>query len=246
MDLLARPRMECDSLAMRWLALLLLFLTAASAPQDKIFLVPGFERVRVDGPFTVEVQRGPNKAVALGDPKLLERLDIHVNGTTLVVGAGVEGWNLKRGETVGSPKIILYTPALRGLLVNGGGQVKVADMRGMRVDVAVSGSGSVQVAAIQADDLNLTLTGTGTISAAGTVRRARVRSNGAGVIDASKLQAGDATIVSESSGDLKLGGRYTVRVFALGLGRVTIGGTPECRVSGPGPVECAGNLVRMR
>lgn len=232
---------------MRWLALLLLFLTAASAaPQEKIFLVTGFERVRVDGPFIVEIVRGPNHARAEGDSKLLDRLDIHVDGTTLVVGAGAEGWNLARGEVAGSPRITLTTPALRGLLVNGGGQVRVEDMRGPRVDVSVNGSGSIEIGTLAADDLNLTLTGSGRIAAAGTARRSRVRSNGAGVIDASKLVIGDATLVSESSGELRIGVRYTVRVFALGLGKVSVIGTPECRVSGPGPVECAGTVIRQR
>jgi hypothetical protein len=232
---------------MRRLALLLLFLTAASsAPQEKTFLVTGFERVRVDGPFVVEIVRGPSHAKAEGDSKLLDRLDIHVDGTTLVVGAGAAGWNLARGESAGSPKITLTAPAVRGLLVNGGGQVKVADMRGSRVDVALSGSGSIEVAALQSDDLNLTLTGTGRIAATGTSRRARVRLNGAGGIDAPGLVLGDATLVSESSGELRIGVRYTVRVFALGLGKVSIAGTPECRISGPGPVECAGQIIRQR
>jgi hypothetical protein len=233
---------------MRWLALLFAFLlTASAAPrQEKVFLVTGFERVRVDGPFTVEIVRGPIHASAEGDAKLLDRLDIHVDGTTLVVGAGAEGWNLARGETAGSPRIVLTAPALRGLLVNGGGQVKVEDMRGSRVDVALSGSGSIEVGTLQSDDLNLTLTGTGRIALGGTTRRARVRSNGAGAIDAATLQAGDATIVSETSGDMAIGVRYTARVFALGLGRVSIFGTPECTISGPGPVECKGRIIRAR
>lgn len=232
---------------MRWLALFaLVLLTASASPQEKTFLVTGFERVRVDGPFVVEIVRGPTHASAEGDPKLLNRLDIHVDGTTLVVGAGAEGWNLGRGEATGSPTITLTVPALRGVLVNGGGQVKIEEMRGARVDVALSGSGAIDVGTLATDDLNLTLTGTGTISAGGTARRARLRSNGAGSIDASKLLVGDATIVSESSGDLQLGARYTVRVFALGLGRVGIIGTPSCTISGPGPVECAGQITRTR
>ena len=232
---------------MRWFALLFsLLLTASAAPQEKVFLVTGFERVRVDGPFTVEMLRGPNHAKAEGDSKLLDRLDIHVDGGTLVVGAGSQGWSLARGEVAGSPKITLTTPALRGLLVNGGGQVRAADMRGARVDVSVNGSGTIEVAALQSDDLALTLTGTGRIVAAGTSRRARVRSNGAGVIDAGGLAVGDGTIVAESSGETRIGMRYTVRVFALGVGGVSILGTPECRISGPGPVECAGTIIRMR
>jgi len=233
---------------MRWLAFLALFVLTASAPpqQDKVFLVTGFERVRVDGPFIVEIVRGPSHASAEGDARLLNRLNIHVDGATLVVGAGAEGWNLGRGEATGSPKITLTVPALRGLLVNGGGQVKVQDMRGARVDVALSGAGSISVGTLTTDDLNLTLTGTGTIAAGGTARRARIRSNGAGSIDASSLLVGDATIVSETSGDMRLGVRYTVRVFALGLGRVSILGTPRCTISGPGPVECAGQITRTR
>src|SRR4051794_34857290 len=113
---------------MRWLVLTLLLLTAASAPQSKRYLVSGFERVRVDGPYQVDIVRGPFSASAEGDPKALDQLDVHVDGTTLVVGAGTRGWELRAGEAVASPRIMLSTPMLSAVTVNGGGTVRITAM----------------------------------------------------------------------------------------------------------------------
>ncbi|MEI9850480.1 MAG: DUF2807 domain-containing protein [Sphingomonas sp.] len=88
------------------------------------------------------------------------------------------------------------------------------------------------------------LTGTGAVTLAGRTMRARIRSNGAGGVDGGGLDTGDAVVVAESAGDTRLAVRYTARVMALGGGTVRILGKPECRISGPGPVECAGKIVR--
>ncbi|MET0246658.1 MAG: DUF2807 domain-containing protein [Sphingomonas sp.] len=226
--------------------LLLLGLTASAAPvaQDRTFLVSGFDRLRVDGPFQVELVVGPTRATATGDPQALQRLQVRVDGGTLVVGAGTEGWGRATGAAVAPPRITLSTPALRTVLVNGGGQVRVAAMKGARIDLGLNGGGSLVVAGIDAADLGVTLTGTGTMTLAGSTRQVRVRSNGAGSIDAAGLTAGDAVLVSESSGGLRIGVRYSAQVFAMGLGPVEIDGKPECRISGSGPVRCDGRVTR--
>src|SRR4051812_19861729 len=121
---------------MRWLALALLLLTAASAPQDKTYLVSGFERVRVDGPYQVDIVRGPNSARAQGDPKALDQLDVHVDGSTLVIGAGTRGWETRAGERIAAPHITLSTPVLSSVTVNGGGIVRVSAMRAPRSSIA--------------------------------------------------------------------------------------------------------------
>lgn len=229
---------------MRWLALVLLLALTASAAPEKRFLITGFERIRVDGPFEVEVVPGPTEASAEGEGRALDRLAIRVQGGTLIVGAGTSGWELRAGESVGSPKIRLATPSLRGVLVNGGGRVRIAEMRSARIDLALNGGGAISVGASDADDLGVTLTGSGTISVAGTARRARVRSNGAGSFDGTGLTANDATLISESSGGMRIGVRYTANVMALGIGLVHLDGAPECTISGGGPVECAGKVIR--
>ncbi|MES2443052.1 MAG: DUF2807 domain-containing protein [Pseudomonadota bacterium] len=232
---------------MRWLALvLLLALTASAAPQEKRYLVSGFERVRIDGPYEVEIVRGPFSARAEGDARALEQLDVHVDGTILVVGAGARGWELRAGESVATPRIMLSTPVLRAVLVNGGARVRVTEMRSARVDLALNGPGAITVGALDADDLNTTITGAGAMTIAGNARRVRVRSNGAGGFDGTGLTAGDATLVSESSGPMRIGVRYTARVIALGIGTVHLDGKPECTISGNGPVECAGKVIRTK
>lgn len=230
---------------MRWFASLFLFLlTASAAPDEKTFLVSGFDRVRIDGPFEVEVISGSTRAVAVGEAKALQRLSLRVDGGTLVISAGAEGWTQPTGQQVATPKITVYTPELRALLVNGGGRVRAGSMKGARVEIGLNGGGAVTVGAIQAEDLNVTLSGTGAMTLSGTARRARIRSNGAGGIDGGGLTAGDATLVWESAGGLRVGVRYTSQIFAMGLGTVQILGTPECRISGNGPVLCQGKIVR--
>lgn len=226
---------------MHWLTLAPIFalLSAASPTEEKRFMLTGFDRLRVDGPFQVEVVPGSPGAVASGDPKALDRIAIRVDGSTLVINSGTAGWGLRNAEAQGSAIIRISVPSLRTLTINGGATVKVAEMRGGRVDLGLNGAGEIQVAAIRSDDLNVTLTGTGAITLAGTTARARVRTYGAGSVAAEELSAGDAVLIAESSGNLRMRVRFTAQVNALGSGSVTVLGAPKCRVSGPGPVECA-------
>lgn len=222
---------------MRCLALLPLLMLAAAAPaEERRFLVTGFERLRVEGPIEVEVEPGSPAATATGERRAIEALSIQVDAGTMVVRPGNQGEGL--------PRVRVSVPALRGVIVNGGGKVRIAQARGSRVDLALSGAGTLDVADVAADDLNVTLTGGGTIALAGKAERARVRSYGAGSVDAARVTAGEAVLVSESSGNIGITARYLARATALGTGAIRVGGKPECRVRGPGPVECAGTMQR--
>lgn len=222
---------------MRWVALLPLLTLAAAAPADeRRFLITGFDRLRVEGPIEVEVVTGSPGASATGEWRALEALQVRVDAGTMVVRPGNAG--------TGVPRVRVTAPALRGVLVTGGAQVRVAAARSNRVDLSLSGAGTLDVGDVAASDLIVTLTGGGTVTLAGTVDRARVRSYGAGSVDAARLTAGEATLVSESSGDIRITARYLARATALGTGAIRIGGKPECRVSGPGPVECGGTMER--
>jgi hypothetical protein len=216
---------------MRWPALFPLLTLAAAAPADeRRFLITNFERLRVEGPIEVEVVAGSPGATATGDRRALEALTVRVDSGTMVVRPGSEG--------TGVPRVRVSVPALRGVIVNGAGQVRIAEARGNRVDLALSGAGTLEVANVAATDLIVTSTGGGTLTLAGKAERARVRSYGTGSIDGARLTAGEATLISESSGNLTLGARYLARATALGTGTVRVLGRPECRVNGPGPVEC--------
>lgn len=225
---------------MLWLTLapLLASLPAAPPLEEKRFMVTNFDRLRVDGPFEVEVLTGSPGAVAEGNPKALDHIAIRVEGSTLIVSTGTVGWELRAAEAPGSTRITVHVPSLRALNINGGAQVKVAQMRGARIDLGLNGAGAIDVAALSAEDLNVTLTGTGEITLAGTTARTRVRSYGAGSILAEGLSAGDAMLVAESAGEVRMRVRYTAQVRAMGTGGITVLGTPKCRISGPGPITC--------
>jgi hypothetical protein len=217
----------------------LLFLIAAAPAQERRFMVSGFERLRVDGPFEVDVVPGTPGAVAFGDRVALDQIAVRNNGDMLVVSGGPMSWASRKGTL---PTLRVSASALRGVILNGGAKVRVAEMRGSRIELAQTGGGSLEVASIRTEDLSASLVGTGAMTLAGTTARVRMRNTGAGSIDASGLTAGDATISSESSGDIRINVRYSARATALGSGGIDIAGKPECIVRGPGPIACSGTI----
>ena len=225
-----------------WLLAPLLLLTAAAPGDERSFMTGSFGRLRVDGPFEVEVTAGPPRAVAIGDRVALDQVTVRANGDTLVVSAGPLAWAGRKGTTL--PKVHVSVPMLRGATLNGGARVRVAEMRGGRVELLLNGGGSLDVGDIRAEDLTVSLTGTGAITLAGSAARARMRNYGAGSIDAAALTAGDANLTSESSGNIRIQARYTARATALGSGGIGITGNPECILRGPGPMTCSGTIRR--
>lgn len=216
---------------MRFLALLPLLTLAAAAPaEERRFLVTSFERLRIEGPVEVEMTQGSPAASASGERGALDSLEVRVEAGTMTVRA--------TNERHGIARVRVATPALRAVLVNGGGRAHIAAVRGNRVDLSVSGAGSLDAAGVAAGDLVVTLTGTGAVTLAGKAERARVQSYGTGSVDAAKLTAGEATLVSQSSGNVEMTVRYLARATAFGTGAIRVKGTPECRASGPGPISC--------
>ena len=216
----------------------LLSLTAAAPAPERSFMVGSFERLRVDGPFEVEVVTGSPRAVASGERGSLEQVDVRVNCDTMVISAGP----LSSTSEKGLPKIRVSVLALRSVMLAGGARVRVAQMRGGRIDLTLTGSGSLDVAAIKADDLNASLTGAGAMTLGGTTARAMLRNSGAGSIDAAGLTAGDARLTSDSSGNIRINVRYTAQAMAMGSGGIAISGKPECTLRGSGPMTCSGTI----
>lgn len=219
--------------AIALLPLLPLLTLAAAAPEpERSFLVTGFERLRVDGPVEVEVAAGPSSAKAIGERRAIEALSVRVDAGTMTVRPA--------SDTPEVVRLRVTVPALRGVIVNGGARVRVARTQAARVDLSVNGAGSIDVADVAASDVIVTLSGAGSLTLAGKADRARVRSYGTGSIDAARLTAGEATLVSESGGDIAITARYSARATALGTGSIRVLGKPECRTSGPGPIQCGG------
>lgn len=226
----------------RLLALLALLLPAPALAIQRSYSVGSFDRVRVEGPFEVRIRTGASPgATAQGDRKLIEQLDIAVNGTTLVVRLGNEGWGETPSDAPTTPPVVtLTTPRLTSIIVNAGGRVTVAPLSAQRVDVSVTGAAAIVATGIQADQFNAAVIGNGSLVLTGKVQRARLTANGAGAIDAAGMTANDLVVRLDGPGEIGGDARYTAQVNSTGLGKVAITGPAKCTVRAPagGPVIC--------
>ena len=223
-------------------ALLLFALIAVpAAAAEKRVAVGSFDRVRVNGPFEVTYTTGSPNARVSGDPRIIERVEVRVDGTTLTLRHNRQGGDgpfvAVRSEPV---KVTLSSPSLASAAVFAGGRLNATRVRGTRVDLSISGAGVIAVADAVADQVNATVIGTGTVTLAGRAAKARYVMNGAGRIDAGKLDAGDVSVLLDGPGEIAAAARYDAQVTNTGLGAVSIAGTPKClvRARAGGPVAC--------
>lgn len=67
------------------LAPLLLLVGAAAPGDERVVMVTGFDRLRIDGPFAVEVAPGSPGVTIAGDRAALDRVAVRVEAGTLVI-----------------------------------------------------------------------------------------------------------------------------------------------------------------
>ena len=216
----------------------------ASAPArgaERRFLVVDFERIRVEGPYRVElVTGGPTQAVATGSLAALDRISIEVQGTTLHIRPNRSAWGGNARGAAGPIAIRIATRTLRAVTVTGGGTLGIRGAKNLRIDLTLSGSGRIDVAGIDADVLAINLAGSGKIGLAGKARQVRASIEGSGDLDGVGLRADDVDIGANTTGTIALTAVRTAKVRAMGSGEVVISGAPACTVSGlaAGNVRC--------
>lgn len=226
----------------RFLAFALLVLPFAADAAEHRYTFGSYDRVRVEGPFEVNVTTGVAPgALATGDARMIDGLDIELQGTTLIVRMGHQGWGeTPVGKSAPPPVITLTTPGLRAAFINGGARVTIMGMKAQRVDLSVNGSGTVTVSAADTDQLFAMIVGAGSMTLSGRAARARLVTNGAGTVDATALSVNDLSILQDGSGETRAAARYTALINSTGLGHIVVTGNPKCLVhaAAGGPVEC--------
>lgn len=221
--------------------LLALFLATPAEAADRTVGIGSFSRLRVEGGFDVRIVTGSPSARISGDRDSIEAVDLHVDGSTLVIRRSTNGIWTERPRGADAPIVVtIGVRGLEGVLVIGGARVAVARMAAPRIDLSVSGTGAIDLAAAQADQLNAQIVGAGSIAVAGRTGAARLTTTGAGTIDADKLDGGDLVVRLDGLGTTRARARYTATVTNNGLGTVAIAGAAKCTVRAPagGPVTC--------
>lgn len=213
------------------------FIPSAEAA-DRRYAVSDFERVVVEGPYSVRLAVGrSSSAVASGSQQALEGVTVDVQGTTLRIRRNRSAWGGFPGRPAEPATIVLTTRNLRSARLLGTGSLVVEGARGLRLDFSVEGSGRISASAVDADNLSLGIRGSGSLELQGTAEILTADIQGSGSLQGSGLSAETATIFAATSGDIVLSARRAATVTANGLGSVVVDGQPACTVRGPAASE---------
>ena len=214
---------------------------APAAAAERRFTVTDFDRILVDGPFKVTLVTGRSgSAVATGSNQAIDRVSMEVQGRTLRIRPNRSAWGGYPGAGSGPLAIKVSTHDLRGAAVTGSGSIDIDKAKGMRFDLSVAGSGSIGIDSLETDKLGVGLLGSGRIRIGGKAKELRATIQGAGDLDAEKLQVEDAEINADTAGNIGVAVRRTAKISATGQGDTRIVGKPACTVKGlaSGRVSC--------
>lgn len=228
-----------------WPVCLALFLSSAgsAAPIQRNYTVVDFERIRVIGPFIVDLETGKApSAKASGDAVAVERVSVSVQGRILVIKANSSAWGGWPGKANQPARIRVTVPRLRGASLEGAGMLSINKMRAPRIDLGLSGAGTLNVIGLDTDRLDMTVMGSGSAKLAGVARIGNFVSEGSATIAAVPLKVTDLAIDWRGSGNADATAVRTAKVQASGAGNVTVAGSPACTVveAGAGSVMCGG------
>jgi len=211
---------------------------APAAAADRVFPIADFDRVIVEGPYRVHLVVGrPTRAVASGTRDGLDRISLAVQGQTLRIRGGRGTWTGTPGADPGPVTIALTTRMLRSARTIGPARLEIEGAAGLNVEFAVEGGGTIRATRVAAENLALGLLGSGALDIAGTARSLRGQFQGTGTVAATGLAAQNATISTNTLGNVALTVNGPVAVTAYGLGEVVVAGRPACTLSGPGAAQ---------
>ena len=215
-------------------------LAAPASAATRNFGITGFEKVRVDGPFKVNLTTGVAPfATATGSPQALDRVAIEVRGNTLVVHSNLDSWGGYPGKDSGPVEISLGTHDLSAAWLNGSGAIAIDRVRGLSFDLSVQGSGAGQIGQVSVDQLNVSVVGTASAKLAGQAAKMTAVIRGISTLDAAALATKDATLGADGAATIAANVDNSVTVDATGPATVNIAGGPSCtlRVSGSASVS---------
>ncbi len=221
------------------LPLFALALSAQAPPAEKQVVVTSFDRVRVSGPFTVEIAAGSPRAQVTGDATALASVRVSVEGSTLVIVPARDG---ERPAPAGTGlRIRVQGSGIRSASLIGAGALRIERLAGTRVELTLTGSGAIDAGAADADQLVANVIGSGTLTLrGGRVRAARFLVNGAGGIDAAALATDTLFVRQQGAATGRYAARYEADVAGSGAGTIDVAGSPRCRTAGTSAIRCQG------
>ena len=225
------------------LALCTVALSASSAAAaDRTLSVTTFDKVRIDGPFSVRLTTGVSPfARVSGSQAAIDAVSVDQQGRTLIVRGNPSSWGGNYpGKSRGRVEISVGTQDLAAAYVNGPGSLQIDRVKGLSFDLAVQGSGSASVADAKVDQMKVSISGVGTVSIAGSAPKLTALVRGTSALDASRLAVKDVTIGAEGPAQVRVTASNSAKVDARGVSSVEVGGGGACTVSAQGSAVITG------
>lgn len=232
-----------DKWGMKHLILAASLLTSTSAiAAERNYGVSGFDRVRVDGDYKVNLMVGVAPfAKASGSARALDPVDVVVEGSTLIVRSNRSAsWGGYPGESVGPVEINIGTHELSAAFVNGAGSLTINQVRGLKFEVSAQGAGSVSIDKVDVDQFSLGLAGAASARLAGKALKLTAMIRGSSSLDGEALSVKDAVIGATGPAIVKLTATQTAKVDAIGVSSVSLLGNPSCSVTTKGSASVTG------
>ena len=218
----------------------LALLSAPAEAATRNYTVTNFDRVRVDGPYRVELKTGVAPfAKADGSPAALDAVSIEVHGRTLIVRRN-SSVSSGSGQPAGVVTISVGTHELSAAWLNGSGGLRIDAVKGQAFDLAVNGSGAAEVGRLSVDKLDVSVSGSAHVGLGGTAQAGTFSARGSSGIDAQALTVKAASIASSGPTTVRLTASETAKVHASGLAVVELSGKPACTIRPTSSAEVLG------
>ena len=222
---------------------LLFFAPATQAiAAERTLSVTTFDRVRIDGPYKVNVATGVSPfAKVSGSPAAIDSVSVDQQGRTLIIRNNPSAWGANdSGKGRGPVEISVGTPDLSAAWVNGSGSLTVDKIKGLSFDLSVQGTGSAAVGDANVDQLKVSISGVGTVSIAGKAPKLTALVRGTSSLDASGLAVKDVTVGAEGPAQVRVAASNSAKIDARGVSSVQVEGGAACTVKAQGSAVVTG------
>lgn len=218
---------------------------ASAAPAGaatRNFTVTGFEQIRVEGPFRVQLATGvPPSASATGSQSALDRIAIDVVGRTLVIHSDVSAWGESSdSQDPGPVEIRVGTHDLSAASLTGSGLLQIDKVIALSFNASAQGSGQIGIGDADVDQLTVVLNGTSSAVLAGKAGTLSLTTRGTSSFDGTALSTKDATIAAEGAATIKAAVSDSATIQASGPATVILTGNPSCTTHAGGSASVEG------
>ena len=223
------------------LAIAALVIAAPAQAATRNFEIDSFDKIRVDGPYTVTVTTGVAPfARASGTPGALDGVNLNVEGHTLVVRANSSSWGGYPGASAGPVEIAIGTHELGAAWLNGAGGLKIDRVKGLLFQLSVQGSGTASIGRADVDQMSVGIGGAASATIAGRVAKLTAVVRGMSALDAAALVVKDATHGRRRRRNGQ--GQYHQRGEdrRSGPATITLTGRPSCTIRVKGSASVSG------